>query len=66
MAKRKKPATITEQLRETLGKAESLYDLAEESGVDRAVISRFMTGKRTITLETLDKLAEVLKLRLVR
>lgn len=66
MAKRKKLPTISEQLRDVLGREDSLYDLAREAGVDRGVISRFVNGKRTITLETLDKLAEVLKLRLVR
>ena len=40
------------------------YELAEAAGVDRSVLSRFLAGKRSITLETLDRLAEVLKLRL--
>ncbi len=66
MAKRKKPPTISEQLREAIAKADSAYDLAREAGVDRSVLSRFINGKRTITLDTVDRLAEVLKLRLVR
>ena len=42
----------------------SAYELAEASGVDRSVLSRFLAGKRTITLETADRLAEVLELKL--
>jgi transcriptional regulator with XRE-family HTH domain len=67
MAKRKKlPATLSEQLRELIGAAgPSAYELARDAGVDRSVLSRFLTGKRTITLETADRLAAVLKLRLI-
>jgi plasmid maintenance system antidote protein VapI len=43
----------------------SAYELARDTGVDRSVLSRFLTGKRTITLETADRLAAVLKLRLI-
>jgi plasmid maintenance system antidote protein VapI len=65
MARRKKPRTLSEQLRDEIGSAKvSAYELAEASGVDRSVLSRFLAGKRTITLETADRLAEVLKLKL--
>jgi len=65
MAKRKTAKTISEQLREAIGKSSlSPYELAEASGVDRSVLSRFLNGKRSITLDTVDRLAEVLKLRL--
>jgi len=73
MAKRKPAATFSEQLREIL-KAEtegkdgsgSTYELAKDAGVDRSVLSRFIAGKRTMTLETADRLAELLKLRIER
>jgi plasmid maintenance system antidote protein VapI len=67
MAKRKKPpASLSEQLRELIGTAgPSVYELARDAGVDRSVLSRFLAGKRTITLETADRLAAVLKLRLI-
>jgi plasmid maintenance system antidote protein VapI len=67
MAKRKKlPATLSQQLRELIGEAgPSVYELARDAGVDRSVLSRFLAGKRTITLETADRLAAVLKLRLI-
>lgn len=57
---------ITEQLRraiETSGM--SRFQLARLSGVSEAALSRFMSGKRSIGLDSVDKLAVVLKLRLV-
>ena len=66
MAKRKKPPTISEQLREALEREDSLYELCAEARVSRSILTRFMRGERTITLETLDRLAEVLRLKLVR
>jgi Helix-turn-helix len=38
---------------------------SEEAGVDRSVLSRFVAGKRSITLETADRLAAVLRPRIV-
>ena len=35
----------------------SLRQTARDSGVDMAVLSRFVNGERTITLETADRLA---------
>ena len=66
MAKRKKaPQSLSQQLRELIADAGlSVYELARDAGVDRSVLSRFLAGKRTITLETADRLAKVLKLRL--
>jgi plasmid maintenance system antidote protein VapI len=67
MARRKKPpASLSDQLRERITAAgPSVYELARAAGVDRSVLSRFLAGKRTITLETADRLAVVLKLRLI-
>lgn len=41
-----------------------IYRLAQESGVSQPVIHRFITGERDIRLETADKLASVLGLKL--
>ena len=67
MAKRRKPPqSLSDQLRELIADAgPSVYELARDAGVDRSVLSRFLAGKRTITLETADRLAAVLKLRLI-
>jgi hypothetical protein len=77
MAKRRQPKSLSEQLRQIIndqagdGKAyHSVYDLAQAAGVDRSVLSRFLTAnldqRRTMTLDTVDKLAELLKLRIER
>jgi transcriptional regulator with XRE-family HTH domain len=68
MSPPRKPAppreTLSEQLRRAIrARGMSLSALAEESGVDRAVLSRFAAGTRTITIETADRLAAVLRLR---
>jgi plasmid maintenance system antidote protein VapI len=57
---------LSGQLRRAItARGGSLYELAEQAGVDRSVLSRFVAGRRTITLETADRLAAVLKVRLV-
>ena len=59
MHKNRKVTSLSEEIRAAIGKADlSPYELARASGVDRSVLSRFVAGKRTITLETADKLAE--------
>ena len=53
MARRKKPTTLSAQLRERITSSPlSPYELAEASGVDRSVLSRFLAGKRSLTLDT--------------
>jgi plasmid maintenance system antidote protein VapI len=67
MAKRKKALSLSEDIRAAVSKCGlTPYELAKEAEVDRSVLSRFLAGKRTITLETADRLADVLKLRITR
>lgn len=40
-------------------------ELAAESGVDASVLSRFMSGQRSPTLDTANRVCRVLRLRLV-
>lgn len=40
----------------------TIYRLAKDSGVSQPVVSRFVNGKRGITLATASKLVETLKL----
>lgn len=57
---------IDEQLRAAVAESKlSAYALAKESGVSAAVLSRFLSGERDITLGTAAKLAHVLGLTLV-
>jgi len=56
---------ISEQLRKAIIESGiSMAELWRQSGVSEAVISRYMHGVRTITLDTAAKLAAVLGLEL--
>jgi transcriptional regulator with XRE-family HTH domain len=66
MGKHKKALNLSEEIRAAINKSKlSGYELCEQSGVDRAVLSRFLRGERSITLDTADKLVEALELKLV-
>jgi transcriptional regulator with XRE-family HTH domain len=64
-----KVRSFSEQLRDAMASSghtgAELAELAELAGVDPAVISRFMAGKREIRTTTVDRIAEALGLRLV-
>jgi len=56
---------IQEQLRQAILRADvTRYRLAQLTGVAEAVLSRFVNGKRTLTLDTAAKLATALGLEL--
>jgi transcriptional regulator with XRE-family HTH domain len=65
MAKRKNAWTLTDQLRERIAQdGRSIPALAREAGIDRVALWRFVRERRNITLESVDHLAAVLKIRL--
>ena len=66
MDKREKiPAPLSDQLRERIAQdGRSISALAREAGIDRGALWRFVKGQQSITLETADRLAAVLKIRL--
>jgi ribosome-binding protein aMBF1 (putative translation factor) len=55
-------ATIRDAVR---ADGRSLYRLAQDCGVDVAVIQRFMSGERGITLATAEKICRAIGLRLL-
>ena len=62
----KRSKKVSDQIRnaiETSGV--SRYKIAQHTGIDNATLSRFMGGTGGMTVETLDKLAEYLGLRIV-
>ena len=60
-----KRTNIEEQLRQAIiGAPINPCQLSKRSGVARAVISRFLGGSRSITMETAAKLADALELEL--
>jgi transcriptional regulator with XRE-family HTH domain len=57
---------LSDQLRDAVrGCRASRYALAKQLGIAESALSRFVSGDRGLTLETVDKLAEALGLRLV-
>ena len=56
--------TIEETVREAIRESGlTLKELGEKTGVDPSVLSRFVNGKRGLTLETIDRLAPTLGIR---
>ncbi len=56
---------LSDQLRRILAESGlSRYEIAKRSGVDEAALSRFASGQRGLTTETLDRLGEALGLEL--
>ena len=43
----------------------SRYQIAKQAGIAESTLSRFVTGKGSLNLDTLDALADVLGVRLV-
>jgi plasmid maintenance system antidote protein VapI len=65
MAKKRK--TLTQQLLDAIAESGlSGYRLAKESGVPQQVLSRFLRGERTLTIETADRLADALGLEFTK
>lgn len=59
--------TLTQALRKAiLTSKKTRYAIAIGSGVDHAVLRRFMSGERDIKLRTAESLAEYLGLELVK
>jgi hypothetical protein len=59
--------SISEELRSTILKSKlTRYAIAVGSGIDHAVLRRFMNGERDIKLKTADQLAKFLGLELVK
>jgi len=49
--------TMTKLLREALGEAESLYSVAQSTGVQKASLIRFLRADQSLRLDMADKLA---------
>jgi len=67
MPKRKrKPELLSEQLQRIILDGElTRYRICKLAGIDQGQLHRFVTTGKGISIETLDKIAAVLRLRLV-
>jgi transcriptional regulator with XRE-family HTH domain len=56
---------LSTALRDSIrGSGQSVYQVAKSANVSQIVISRFLSGERDIRMETADRLAEALGLKL--
>lgn len=63
--KRRKPRSLSDQLRHLIETGPlSRYRISRDSGVDASQLLRFMRGDGRLTTESLDKIGDVLKLRI--
>jgi transcriptional regulator with XRE-family HTH domain len=58
--------TLSEQLRQIVADCPiSLCELSRQTGINKAVLSKFIRGQRGMLLESLDKLGRYFRLRVV-
>lgn len=63
--KPKKPQRVSDQLRSAIeASSETRYAISQATGVDQAVLSKFVHGERGVSLDTFDVLCEHLGLEL--
>ena len=62
-----KPTSLTDQLRHFIEAGEmSRYELSKITGIDKAVLSKFVHGKCGLSMQSLDKIGETLSLQITK
>ena len=62
----RKQSKLSDQVRKAASECGiSQYALSRVTGIDKAAMSRFISGERGLSIENLDALADVLNLRIV-
>lgn len=62
-----KPTALTDQLRHFIEAGEmSRYELSKKTGIDKSVLSKFVHGKCGLSMQSLDKIGEVLGLQITK
>ena len=66
MPKKPKRKTLSDELREAVERSGlTRYAIWQETGIDQGTMSKFMAGARGLSLESIDKLADLLGLHVV-
>ena len=67
MNKKTKRTKVTDQIRRHIEACGlSCYAIAQATGIDKATLSRFLSGERGISAKALDRLGELLDFEVVR
>lgn len=62
-----KNTSLTDQLRQLIESAEiSRYELWRQTGIDQAVLSKFVNHKGGLSMESLDKIGELFDLQITK
>jgi hypothetical protein len=65
MPKKEKSRSLSDELREAVERSGlSRYSIWQQTGIDQGTLSKFMVGDRGLSIESIDKLAELLGLHI--
>jgi len=63
---KRSPAKLSDQIRQAVDASGlSRYRICKETGIDKGLMSRFMAGKGTLSMQTLDAVADLLRIQVV-
>lgn len=66
MPKKPKRKTLSDELRDAVEQSGlTRYAIWQETGIDQGTMSKFMAGNRGLSIESIDKLADLLGLHIV-
>ena len=65
MPKKKQRLSLSDELRQAVEQSEvSRYSIWQQTGIDQGTLSKFMAGDRGLSIESIDKLADLLGLHI--
>lgn len=65
MPKKKQRLSLSDELRQAIERSDmSRYGIWQKTGIDQGSLSKFMDGERGLSIESVDKLADLLGLHI--
>jgi DNA transposition AAA+ family ATPase len=65
MPKKKQRLSLSDELRQAIERSGmSRYSIWQQTGIDQGSLSKFMDGERGLSIESIDKLADLLGLHI--
>jgi DNA transposition AAA+ family ATPase len=66
MPKKKQRLSLSDELRQAIERSGvSRYSIWQQTGIDQGSLSKFMDGERGLGMESIDQIAELLRLHIV-